>query len=72
MRVWVPVLAGAVVMILLFPYYGIDTDPPECYAVFDYVVPCTDWFAPVGALAAAGLVGLGIAVGARWSGRDEP
>ncbi len=32
--------AGFVVVLLLFPAYGIDTDPPQCFSTFDYSVPC--------------------------------
>lgn len=33
-------LAAVIVFVLLLPYSGDDTDPPECYSVFGYVVPC--------------------------------
>jgi len=41
---WVVVLSaaagGVLVFLLLLPTSGIDTDPPECYSIFGYVVPC--------------------------------
>ncbi len=61
-------LAGLVVFVLL-----LVSDPPECFAVLGYVVPCGlgpdqqhgEGFALVGALLAAVLVGTGSAVGHR-------
>lgn len=31
---------GLMAVLLLFPFSGADTNPPVCYSVFDYVVPC--------------------------------
>lgn len=31
---------GLVTFLLLFPFSGADTNPPVCYSVFGYVVPC--------------------------------
>lgn len=31
---------GLVAFLLLFPFSGADTNPPVCYSVFGYVVPC--------------------------------
>lgn len=67
--------AGAAVLIffLLLPYTGNDSDPPECFSVFEYVVPCglgpeqeqgID-FALAGAVLAAVAVGAGSLVGRR-------
>lgn len=69
----VSALAAAVVFVLLFPYGGNDSDPPECFSVFGYVVPCGFGpeqsqgiaFAVAGAVLAAALVGVGSAAG-RW------
>lgn len=36
----VALAAGFVVLLLLFPAYGHDTDPPQCFSTFDYSVPC--------------------------------
>ena len=57
-RLVVALAAGFVILLLLFPYSGIDTDPPECYSVFGYVVPCDGWVAPAAAAGAALLVWL--------------
>ena len=59
--------------ILLFPAYGNDSDPPECFSVLTYVVPCGFGheqsegaeFAGLGAVAAVGLVVGGAAAGRR-------
>lgn len=49
--------AGLVVLVLLFPGSGIDRQPPECYSVFGYVVPCDAWVAWAAAVAIGGLFG---------------
>ena len=38
-------LAGLVVVVLLFPWGGgVDTDPPTCYGMFGlWTVPCGGW-----------------------------
>jgi hypothetical protein len=38
-------LAGVVVVVLLFPWGGgVDTDPPTCYGMFGlWTVPCGGW-----------------------------
>jgi hypothetical protein len=54
----VALLAGLVVLLLLFPGSGIDRQPPECYAVFGYVVPCDARVAWAAMAAMAGSVGL--------------
>jgi hypothetical protein len=67
------VCAALVVFFLLLPWSGNDSDPPECFSVLGYVVPCGPGseqqhgpgFAFAGALVAAGLVGTGSAVGRR-------
>lgn len=67
-------LAAVVVFVLLFPFSGIDTDPPVCFSVVGYIVPCRlglegpvpePWFAVAGAVVAALLVGVGAAT-CRW------
>lgn len=66
-------LAAAAVFGLLLPWSGNDSDPPECFSSFGYVVPCGlgpeqphgVGFALVGAVLAAALVGIGWAAG-RW------
>ncbi len=37
-------LAGLVVVVLQFPFAGIDTDPPTCFGMFyAWTVPCGGW-----------------------------
>ena len=72
------VLAALVVFVLLIPSGGSDSDPPECFSYFGYVVPCGlgseqshgAGFAVGGALLAVVLVGVGSAAGRRNRGRD--
>jgi len=57
-KVAVAILAGIVVLVLLFPASGVDTRPPECYSAFGYTVPCgAGWSLAAGA-ATAGVVGV--------------
>lgn len=56
----VALLAGLVVLVLLFPGGGIDRQPPECYSMFGYVVPCDAWVAWAAGAATAGVVGLAL------------
>jgi len=51
-------LAGLVVLVLLFPGSGIDRQPPECYSVFGYVVPCEAGWAVAAGAATAAVIGL--------------
>lgn len=51
-------LAGLIVLLLLFPASGVDTQPPECFAIFFYTVPCEAWVAWAAALLVAGVIGL--------------
>ncbi|MCA1569959.1 MAG: hypothetical protein LC798_06480 [Chloroflexi bacterium] len=51
-------LAGLVVLVLLFPGSGIDRQPPECYSVFGYVVPCEAGWAVAAGAATAGVVAM--------------
>ncbi|MEX1171363.1 MAG: hypothetical protein WEG56_02005 [Chloroflexota bacterium] len=53
----IALLAGLVVLVLLFPASGIDPIPPECYSVFGYVVPCADGLAVGAAIVVAVIVG---------------
>jgi hypothetical protein len=46
--------SGFLVLLLLLPASGIDTNPPVCYATFGYTVPC----GPGLAFGAALVVGL--------------
>lgn len=56
----VALLAGLAVLLLLFPGSGIDRQPPECYAMLGYVVPCGSGLAVAAAAAVAGLVGVAL------------
>jgi hypothetical protein len=64
-----------VVFVLLVPVRGNDSDPPECFSAFGYVVPCGlgpeqshgSGFAFAGAVLGASLVGIGAAAGRRDS-----
>lgn len=68
-------VAAVLVFALLVPTSGHDSDPPECFALLGYVVPCglgreQNWsmgFALAGAIVAAALVVIGSAVGRRES-----
>lgn len=53
----IAVLAGFVVLALLLPIRGVDSDPPVCWSVFDYIVPCGNGLALAAGAATAGLVG---------------
>lgn len=52
-------LVGLGVLLLLFPGSGIDRQPPECYAMLGYVVPCGG-LAVASSAAVAGLVGVAL------------
>ena len=56
----VALLAGLVVLVLLFPGSGIARQPMECYSMFGYVVPCDAWVAWAAGAATAGVVGLAL------------
>lgn len=53
-------LAGLVALLLLFPGSGNAAQPPTCYSMVGYVVPCAAWVSWVAAAAVAGLVGIGL------------
>jgi len=60
MRPAVPALvaglgSGFLVLLLLLPVSGIDTNPPVCYATFGYTVPCGSGLA-FGAALVVGLI----------------
>lgn len=62
----VAILAGLLVLLLLFPASGVDSDPPVCRSMLFYVVPCDRWVAPLAGAVTAGLVGL-----ASWKAIDR-
>jgi hypothetical protein len=49
-------LAGLVVVAALLPWYGVDSDPPVCWSMFDYVVPCGSGLALAAGAATTGVV----------------
>lgn len=57
-RVGVALLAGLVVLVLLFPAHGIDPIPPQCFSLIGYTVPCEDGLALAAGATTAGVVGL--------------
>ncbi len=64
-KVALALLAGLVVLVLLFAASGVDTFPPECYSVFGYVVPCDQAWAVAAGAAAAAIVGLAVGLRSR-------
>jgi len=59
-KVTVALLAGLVVLVLLFPASGIEPIPPVCFSVFGYTVPCDEGWAVAAGAATAGVVGLAL------------
>jgi hypothetical protein len=59
-NVAVGLLAGLVVLVLLFPASGIDPIPPQCFSVFGYTVPCGEGWAVAAGAATAGVVGVSL------------
>lgn len=55
-NVGVPLLAGVLVFVLLFPVAGIDPIPPQCFSAFSYNVPCIDGLAVVAGIGTAVVV----------------
>lgn len=49
--------SGFLTVLLLLPVSGVDTNPPVCYATFDYTVPCGSGLAFGTALVVGGIVG---------------
>ena len=47
--------SGFLVVLLLLPVRGIDTNPPVCYSTFGYTVPCGSGLA-FGAALVVGLI----------------
>lgn len=54
----IALLAGLVVLVLLFPASGVMPLPPQCFSVFGYSVPCESGVAVAAGLGIAGIVGL--------------
>ena len=72
-------IGALMAFVLLIPQGGADTDPPECWSYFGYVVPCGlgheqehgAGFAFTGAVVAASLVVAGWAVGRAQGARRD-
>jgi hypothetical protein len=58
-KIAVTFVAGVAVMLLL-PWYGLDSDPPQCFSMFDYRVPCGAGLAFAAGAAVAGVVGFAL------------
>jgi hypothetical protein len=56
----VALLSSLLVLLILFPASGVDSDPPVCRAMLYYVVPCERWIAPLAAIVTAAAVGLAL------------
>lgn len=69
-RVVAAMAVGVVVLVLLLPAGGIDTDPPQCYSTFDYSVPCGAGLAF--GVAAVAVVGGWLGVGVLIRRRSSP
>jgi hypothetical protein len=64
-RIAVTLLAGLIAVVLLLPlWYGLDSDPPQCFSMFDYRVSCGTGLAFAAGAAVVGVVGIALA--------DEP
>ena len=57
-KVAVAMLAGVIVLVLLYPASGVDPLPPRCFSVFGYSVPCDAWVSWAAGAATAGIAGL--------------
>lgn len=58
-RVALALGAGLVVFVLLFQWGGgTSSDPPTCFGMLYYTVPCEAWVAPLAGALTAGVVGL--------------
>lgn len=55
----VALLVGLLVLLILVPAGGTDTQPPDCWAYLFYPVPCERWIAPLAGAVTAGIVALG-------------
>jgi hypothetical protein len=54
----ISLVTGLIVMFALLPWHGVDSDPPQCFSMFDYSVPCGSGLAFAAGATAAGAVGL--------------
>lgn len=56
----IPLVAGVVVLVLLFPFSGVDTIPPQCLSLFGYSVPCGTGLSLAVGAATAGVAGMAL------------
>ena len=68
-KVALALVAGLVVLVLLFPAGGIMPFPPVCYSVFGYVVTCDALWAVAAGTAVAVVVGLTVGLRSRRARR---
>ena len=71
-RVAGAIAAAVVVLFLLWPASGVDTNPPQCFSTFGYSVPCGSGLAL--GMAAVSALGGWLGTGAlirRWSSRGH-
>ena len=61
----VPFIAGFVVVMLLVPGSGGDSDIARCQSVLGYAVPCGAWLSLAAGAATAGVVGVAIGINRR-------
>jgi hypothetical protein len=59
-KVALALLAGLIVLVLLFPASGVDPIPPRCFSVLGYSVPCGGGLAVTAGAASAAAVGLAL------------
>ncbi len=59
-KVAIALLAGLVVLVLLFPGSGMMSQPPQCLSAFGYSVPCESGVAVAAGAVTAGIVGLSL------------
>lgn len=59
-KIAVTFLAGLIAVVLLLPWYGLDSDPPQCFSMFDYRVPCGAGLAFATGAAVVGVVGIAL------------
>ncbi len=67
----VPLVAGLVVLVLLAPASGVDTQLPQCWSVFGYGVPCGAGLSLAAGAATAGVVGLALWFNSRSRKRQK-
>lgn len=59
-KIGIPIIAGFVVVVLLIPASGVDSDIARCQSVLGYDVPCGVWLSLAAGAAISGVVGLAL------------